>query len=89
MIWYFMIFQQIMFYSVLLHRVFSYFEKVYIYMGMYYGKCSKTCHKGPLRWEDTLYSKTCIQGTLWWEDTVYAVKPVFKGHSDERTPSMQ
>ena len=30
-----------------------------------------------------LYSKTCLQGTL------YTVKPVFKGHSDERTPSDQ
>ena len=36
-----------------------------------------------------LYSKTCLYGTLWWEDTLYAVKPVFQGHSDERTPSIQ
>ena len=34
-------------------------------------------------------SKICLQGTLWWEDTLYTVKPVFKGHSDERTPSIQ
>ena len=29
--------------------------------------------------------KTCLQGTLRWEDTLYTVKPVFMGHSDERT----
>ena len=35
------------------------------------------------------YSKTCLQGTLQLEYTLYTVKPVFKGHSDERTPSIQ
>ena len=34
------------------------------------------------------YIKTRLQGTLWWEDTLYTVKPIFKGHSDERTPSI-
>ena len=39
-------------------------------------------------WNNT-NSKICLQGTLWWEGTPYTVKPVFKGHSDERAPSIQ